>query len=153
MKKFSVQLISIAVALFLVVLLTGCGNSNENSNQTNDQKSNTDQKQNNQETPAKEEPASNQELPKLDKKLVLKMSHGQSENTEQNQAGLMFAKKVLERTNGMIEMQMFPNSSLASNADGFEQAKIGTPIMQFINADFFGDISPDIMIFGRPFLV
>lgn len=52
-----------------------------------------------------------------DERLVLRFSHVEAENTPKGQAARRFAALVKDRTQGRVEVQVFPNSSLYSETD------------------------------------
>ncbi|HZG79395.1 MAG TPA: C4-dicarboxylate TRAP transporter substrate-binding protein [Brevibacillus sp.] len=90
---------------------------------------------------------------KLKEKLVLRMGHVMTETEPSHQAALEFAKKVEERTNGDIKVQVFPNSTLGSDPEVMEQAKLGNPMIAYTNPTYLVDMAKDLSIIGGPFLV
>ncbi|MFS0575594.1 C4-dicarboxylate TRAP transporter substrate-binding protein [Sporosarcina sp. 179-K 3D1 HS] len=88
-----------------------------------------------------------------DEKLKLRMGYVMAEGSPTHQSAKQFAENVAERTNGMIEIELFPNSTLGSDADVLEQAKLGTPVIAYNNPSGLQDMAPDLSVLGGPFLV
>lgn len=69
----------------------------------------------------------------------------------------VYAEKVSEsikkRTNGQVEIQVFPNSSLGSNLDMLEQSLAGAPITSYLDAGYLSDYVPDFGILNGPYLL
>ncbi|KYG89301.1 hypothetical protein A0U40_10910 [[Bacillus] sp. KCTC 13219] len=128
MKRKYALLVSLILVLVLAVV--GCGNS-ENGSSSNGESGNGSKGE----------------------KLVLRMGYVMAENSPTHEAVQEFAKNVAERTDGMIEIQPFPNSTLGSDSDVLEQAKLGTPVIAYNNPSGLSDIVPDLSILGGPFLV
>ncbi|HHY21564.1 MAG TPA: TRAP transporter substrate-binding protein [Bacilli bacterium] len=63
------------------------------------------------------------ELRGLNKKYLLYFSHVVAENTPKGIAASMFAQKVREKTNGWVEVQVFPNGMLYNAQEEFEALK------------------------------
>ncbi|MDE5412213.1 DctP family TRAP transporter solute-binding subunit [Alkalihalobacterium chitinilyticum] len=69
----------------------------------------------------KDEPkAVDKELEGLNEKYVLRFSHVVAENTPKGLAASMFAQLVREKTDGWVEVQVFPNASLYEAQDEFD---------------------------------
>ncbi|KMJ57755.1 C4-dicarboxylate ABC transporter [Bacillus sp. LL01] len=72
-------------------------------------------------TGASTEPkAVDHEMEGLNEKYVLKFSHVVAENTPKGLAAAMFAKLVREKTDGWVEVQVFPNGVLYDAQEEFE---------------------------------
>ena len=65
-----------------------------------------------------------------EQKIVIKFSHVVAENTPKGMAAQRFAREVQERTDGRVEVQVFPNSSLY--ADGEEMQALQEGAVQII---------------------
>jgi len=135
-KKSVKRFVSTLLIAMLAVTAAGCG-SNGASNASGDAGAQT--------APAGES--------KLKEKLVLRMGHVMTETEPSHQAALEFAKKVEERTNGDIKVQVFPNSTLGSDPEVMEQAKLGNPMIAYTNPTYLVDMAKDLSIIGGPFLV
>ncbi|MEK3935554.1 C4-dicarboxylate TRAP transporter substrate-binding protein [Sporosarcina sp. FSL W7-1349] len=88
-----------------------------------------------------------------DEKVTLRMGYVMAEGSPTHESVKQFAKNVAERTNGTIEIELFPNSTLGSDADVLEQAKLGTPVIAYNNPSGLQDMAPDLSVLGGPFLV
>ena len=56
---------------------------------------------------------------------VIRVAHGQNEEHPQHKAMLEFEKYVKEKTNGDIDVQIFPNELLGATAQAVELAQTG----------------------------
>ncbi len=77
-------------------------------------------------------PASQAQFPKMD----IKLGHGGVLDMSYHKGAVKFSELVKERTNGAVNVQVFPNSQLGSEKDMLEQVKNGviqmsltTPVM------------------------
>lgn len=86
-------------------------------------------------------------------KITMRMGYVMSETSPTHEAVQQFADAVAERTDGMLEIQPFPNSTLGSDNEVLEQAKLGNPVIAYNNPSGLEDIVPDLSILGGPFLV
>lgn len=69
--------------------------------------------------------AVDEELVGLHEKYTLKFSHVVAKNTPKGLAAAYFAELVKEKTNGWVEVQLFPNGVLYSAQEEFEALKKG----------------------------
>lgn len=60
-----------------------------------------------------------------EEKIVIKFSHVVAENTPKGLAAQRFAKLVKERTNGRVEVQVFPNSTLYKDGEEIQALQSG----------------------------
>ena len=66
--------------------------------------------------------------------LVLTLAHGLSETHTVHIAMTEFANMVEERTNGRIQVQIFPNGQLGSENENMEQLMAGVISMTKVSA-------------------
>ncbi|MCD8349525.1 MAG: C4-dicarboxylate TRAP transporter substrate-binding protein [Planctomycetaceae bacterium] len=64
-----------------------------------------------------------------------------------------FAENVAERTNGAVEVQLFPSSQLGADEDVIEQAKVGARVAIMTDPGRLSAYVPEFGIFGAPYLV
>jgi tripartite ATP-independent transporter DctP family solute receptor len=72
----------------------------------------------------KEAPAG--ETQKAQKPITLRLAHISDTEHPSHKGALLFKKLVEERTNGLVKIEIFPNSSLGSAPEYTEQIKLGT---------------------------
>nr|WP_263597256.1 TRAP transporter substrate-binding protein [Metabacillus idriensis] len=86
-------------------------------------------------------------------KISIKLAHAASE-THQNQiAADEFKKLVEEKSNGSIEVKVYPNAKLGSEKDAIEGILNGTIDMTTVAADSsLANVVPEMNLFGLPFL-
>ncbi|MEZ5592828.1 MAG: C4-dicarboxylate TRAP transporter substrate-binding protein [Gammaproteobacteria bacterium] len=83
----------------------------------------------------------------------LRLAHVTSDKEPIQQAMLSFAEKVNERSNGRVEITIFPNSQLGTNPEVFEQVRAGAPIITVSDPGYLGDFVADFGVLGGPYLM
>ena len=64
------------------------------------------------------------------------------------------AKRIKERTNGAVEIEVYPSSQLGKQIDVFQQIKHGAPIIAHIEPSWAADLGPyDLGAVQGPFLI
>lgn len=139
MKKFHRKFMLLGFVFILALIMYGCGSDDAAESSTDEETT--------QETESSENGG------ELTEKLTLRMGYVMSETSPTHEAVEQFAERIAERTDGMIEIVPFPNSTLGSDAEVLEQAKIGDPVIAYNNPSGLQDIVPDLSILGGPFLV
>jgi TRAP-type transport system periplasmic protein len=85
-------------------------------------------------------------------KTVLRLGHGQSTKSQFHLAAEKFAQAAAKRTNGMLEVQIFPGGQLGNQRELVEGVKIGTIdgiVVSPANLDF---LLPQMAAFDLPYL-
>jgi tripartite ATP-independent transporter DctP family solute receptor len=90
--------------------------------------------------------------PVLAQTITIRIGHVLAPTEPTHIAALEVAKRVKERTNGRVEIQVFPAAQLGSNRDTYEQARLGAPVMGHIDAGYLSQYVADMAIMGGPFL-
>ncbi len=62
------------------------------------------------------------------------------------------AENIKERTNGAIEIQIYPNGEIATYKDGIEQVRSGAPFISNEDPSYMGDYVPDYNALVGPML-
>lgn len=88
----------------------------------------------------------------LTEKIELSFAHSQQGTSEPGLAMQAFADKVLEDSNGMIEITMYPGSQLGGERDEMEGLSMGTIDMAYISAGVMENYVPLAGIFNLPFI-
>lgn len=70
-----------------------------------------------------------------------------------NEYARRLSDSVAERTNGQVEIEIFPDSSLGSNTEMVEQALAGAPVIAMTDPSYMQDYVPDLGILNGPYLV
>jgi TRAP-type transport system periplasmic protein len=86
-------------------------------------------------------------------KTVLKFGHVLATTEPIHLAAVEWGKRVSERTNGEIEIQVYPNSTLGNNRDTYEMVLTGAPVLAHADPGYMQDYVPDFGILNGPFLV
>ncbi|KUO50348.1 MAG: hypothetical protein APF76_11610 [Desulfitibacter sp. BRH_c19] len=104
MKRIHLGLCLLLIAMFFVGLV-GCSAADNSNN----------------------DPAEDVETPELEKEVIeLKLGHHAAENQPFHQGAVKFAELVSERTDGDVEITVYPNNTLGSSRDLIEGMQIGT---------------------------
>lgn len=85
--------------------------------------------------------------------LVLKLSHVFAPGEALTKTMDSICNNVLERTNGAIEIQHFPQGQLATYKDGVEQVVRGADFISVEDPSYLGDYVPDFNVLAGPMLV
>ncbi len=84
--------------------------------------------------------------------MVLTLAHGLSESHTVHIAMTEFAQKVEERTNGRIQVKIFPNGQLGSETENMEQLMAGVIAMTKVSAPGLATYNEAYHTFGLPYL-
>ncbi len=84
-------------------------------------------------------------------KIVIKFSHVVAENTPKGQAAIMFADLVKEKTNGQVEVEVFPNSQLYKDEDVLNAIQQGNVQMAAPATSVITKLYPQWQVFDLPF--
>jgi tripartite ATP-independent transporter DctP family solute receptor len=69
------------------------------------------------------------------------------------EGAMKFKEAVEERTNGGVEVELYPSSQLGDTADLLEQAKVGANVATLTDAGPLGDLVKEISILQAPYIV
>jgi len=86
-------------------------------------------------------------------KYVLMFNHVLSPNEPYHQGFLNWAEKVKERTNGGLEIKVFPSAQLGVEEDIIEQIRQGANIGQNTDSARLGNYVPGIAVMNGPYFV
>jgi tripartite ATP-independent transporter DctP family solute receptor len=81
----------------------------------------------------------------------LRFGHAHSESDSQHQAAMEFAKKIKERTQGAIEVQIFPNGQLGNDNTMIAGVRGGTIDMEASGNPFFTGMVPRLNVLDLPY--
>jgi tripartite ATP-independent transporter DctP family solute receptor len=82
-----------------------------------------------------------------------RLAHVTSDKEPIQQAMEQFVKNVEARTNGQVQIEIFPNAQLGSNPEVFEQVRAGAPIITISDPGYLSDFVPDFGVLGGPYLM
>src|SRR5512136_2301179 len=85
-------------------------------------------------------------------KVVIKLGHIAETTTPYGQGADYFAKLVAEKSNGAIEVQVFPSSQLGAQKELIEGLIYGTVDMTLTGTAELGTFQPKMSLFDLPFL-
>ena len=84
--------------------------------------------------------------------LVLTLAHGLSETHTVHIAMTQFAEEVNEKTNGRIQVKIFPNGQLGSENENLEQLQAGVIAMTKVSAPGLATYNEAFNAFGLPYI-
>jgi tripartite ATP-independent transporter DctP family solute receptor len=85
--------------------------------------------------------------------ITIRVGHVLAPSEATHIVALEVAKRVSERTNGRVEIRVFPGAQLGPPRDVYEQARLGAPVMGHIDPGFLALFGvPDFAIMNGPFL-
>lgn len=85
-------------------------------------------------------------------KIVIKLAHHLAPAENRNLAVERFAKLVAEKTNGRVEVQVYPGGALGNERDNLEGVRMGTIQMSFVNPATTVNFEPLLGILDLPFI-
>lgn len=83
----------------------------------------------------------------------IKLGHVTSDKEPIQKAMEFFVDNVEKRTNGKVEITIFPNGSLGTNPEVYEQVRAGAPVMTISDPGYLSDFVPDFGVLGGPYLM
>ena len=84
---------------------------------------------------------------------TFRLAHVTSDKEPLQAAMEEFVKNVEARTNGRVEIEIFPNAALGSNPEVFEQIRAGAPIISVSDPGYLSDFVADFGVLGGPYLM
>lgn len=84
--------------------------------------------------------------------ITFKLGHIAEPENPYGQGATYFAKLVKERSNGAIEIQVFPSSQLGNQRDLVEGLMFGTVDMTLTGTAVLGNFVPEVSVFDLPFI-
>jgi len=85
-------------------------------------------------------------------KYVLKLGHVANNEKPYAKFAVKFAELVKEKTNGGVEVQVFPSSQLGNQRDLIEGLTFGTVDMTLTSTAVLGNFLPEMAVFDLPFI-
>ncbi len=131
-------------------LATGCSGNSKQETQAS-QKAETAAASVKKESTAAESKEKTYDTPEL----ILRYAEVNAEKDERAQASMKFAERIKERTNGRIEIQVFPGAQLGDNKQVFQNLQLGAIDMtNSVPAQYktMGVDIPYVKVLGIPFL-
>ncbi len=85
--------------------------------------------------------------------IKLRFAHSLSTTEPAHLAAEFFAKNVAARTNGKVQIQVFPAEQLGSGKDVNEMIRQGANVMNITDPGYLSDFVPDIGVLNGPYLI
>lgn len=119
------------MCLFILLLASGCGSSNENASNSGQGGGTSD---------GSSEP------------ITIKVGHMNSETHSFHKGMLAFKEGVESRTNNEVTIEIYPNGQLGENKEVLEQARLGGNVIAQFSVGTLGEYVPDYGILLGPYL-
>jgi len=87
------------------------------------------------------------------KEIKIRFAHSLSPTEPAHLAAEYFAKNVAERTNGQVQITVYPAEQLGPGKDVNEMIRQGANVMNITDAGYLADFVPDVAILHGPYLV
>ena len=85
--------------------------------------------------------------------VKIRFAHSLSTTEPAHLAAEFFAKNVAARTNGKVQIQVFPAEQLGSGKDVNEMIRQGANVMNITDPGYLSDFVPDIGVLNGPYLI
>lgn len=85
--------------------------------------------------------------------IKIRFAHSLSTTEPAHLAAEFFAKNVAARTNGKVQIQVFPAEQLGSGKDVNEMIRQGANVMNITDPGYLSDFVPDIGVLNGPYLI
>jgi tripartite ATP-independent transporter DctP family solute receptor len=85
--------------------------------------------------------------------FLLRLGHVVAENTPLHQGALLFSEKIYERTNGRVNIEVFPNAVLGDNRASMEAMQFGILDFQIPNMVTVGGYTDKTKAFELPYII
>ncbi len=85
--------------------------------------------------------------------IRLRFAHSLSTNEPFHEAAEYFAANVEKRTNGRVQIKVFPGEQLGSLKDTMEMVRKGSNVMVSTDSGYLADFVPDFGILNGPYLL
>lgn len=85
--------------------------------------------------------------------VKLRVAHALAPSEPIHQALLDFAEEVNTRSDGRLDISVFPSEQLGINREIFEQVRQGAPIIEVADPGFMSDYIPDFGVMNGPYLL
>lgn len=87
-----------------------------------------------------------------DDKIVIKFADFHPLETLNYETMVRFEEMLEERTDGRVDVQLFPAAQLGGQRDLIEQVKLGTIDMTFGNPPYFSNLVPEFAVMDLPYM-
>ncbi|EPX75842.1 C4-dicarboxylate TRAP transporter substrate-binding protein [Salipiger mucosus] len=84
---------------------------------------------------------------------TIRLANSLSPQEPTNQAATFFAEEVAKRTDGRVEIQVFPAQQLGSEKDVNQMMRQGAPMISVTSSGYLSDFVPDIGVLEGPYLL
>ncbi|MEJ7669750.1 MAG: C4-dicarboxylate TRAP transporter substrate-binding protein [Casimicrobiaceae bacterium] len=85
--------------------------------------------------------------------IKIRFAHSLSTTEPAHQAAEYFAKNVAARTNGRVQIQVFPGEQLGPGREVNEMIRQGANVMNITDPGYLSDFVPDIGVLNGPYLI
>ncbi|PTM59176.1 C4-dicarboxylate TRAP transporter substrate-binding protein [Desmospora activa] len=91
--------------------------------------------------------------PFTDETITVNIAYGNHPGEPVDQLAHKWKELAEERSEGRLQLNLYPSSQLGSEADVVEQAKLGSNVIILTGYDFLMNFAPDVGVMTAPYLV
>lgn len=85
--------------------------------------------------------------------IIIKWAHCLATNEPTHIAALEVVRRIKERTDGRVVIEIFPNSQLGGSRDTYEQARLGAPVIAHIDPGYASEYgSKNLSVLSGPYI-
>ena len=84
---------------------------------------------------------------------TVRLAHSLSATEPAHLAAEFFAKNVTERSDGNVQVSVFPGEQLGTGKSVNEMIRQGSPVMNLIDPGYLSDYVPDVGVLNGPYLL
>lgn len=84
---------------------------------------------------------------------TIRLANSLSPGEPTNEAAAFFAEEVAKRTDGRVEIQVFPAQQLGSEKDVNQMMRQGAPMISVTSSGYLSDFVPDMGVLEGPYLL
>lgn len=147
MKKKLVSLMALGLS---AALIAGCGVTATGDSNTTSESAAASTEQTAASTEAEAETGS--EYDDVTPDVTLRLSHQMAEDHSINQTALEFARLVKEKSEGKMQIDVYPSATLGTEAENLQALTNGTLDMGIIAAEFYSNYVPEAGILCLPYM-
>lgn len=92
-------------------------------------------------------------IPAFAADFTIRLANSLSPGEPTNEAAQFFAQEVAKRTDGRVEIQVFPAQQFGSEKDVNQMMRQGAPIISVTSSGYLSDFVPDIGVLEGPYLL
>ncbi len=154
MNKKLLSLLLIGLLTVFGLMLVGCGGDDTTTDETEATEDTMTDDTATEDTTTEDTTTEDTEAAATsgDVEYTIKFAHVVAENTPKGQAAIEFARLASEKTNGRVEVEVYPNSQLYNDDEAIEALQLGTIHLAAPSFSKFTGFVKEMQVVDLPFL-